>query len=162
MMSHKPLILLSIFTLTLVSACGEKNVKKTTNPEKSIVTTTKTPDNAVPKSAEPIVVAAPKPDRGQVLYKRCATCHTLEQGGRNKVGPNLSGIFGAKAGAKDGFNYSSTMKASNLIWTDENLMGYIQNPAKFMPGNRMSFVGLRKSEDLEALIEYMKKEMATE
>ena len=99
-------------------------------------------------------------ERGRKLYKRCSTCHTLEDGGRNKVGPNLYGIFGAVAGQKDGFKYSTAMSESGLVWTDENLDGYIENPAKFMPKNRMSFVGLRKAEDRAAILEYMRAEMA--
>lgn len=95
-------------------------------------------------------------ERGAKLYKRCKACHTLEEGGKHKVGPNLWDIYGAKAGSKDGFTYSKVMAASELIWNDETLDAYIKKPSEFMKGNRMSFVGIKKAEDREAVLLYMK------
>jgi cytochrome c len=97
-------------------------------------------------------------ERGAKLYKRCKACHTLEDGGKHKVGPNLWNIYGAKAGSKEGFNYSKVMAASDIIWDDASLGGYIQKPSEFMKGNRMSFVGIKKQEDRDALLLYLKAE----
>lgn len=117
--------------------------------------------------AAPITPVAAKPAlspqeamllKGRRVYKRCSACHTLDEGGRHRVGPNLYGVIGAKSAAKDGFVYSSAMKAADLVWTDENLSGYLENPRKFMPKNKMSFAGLRKAEDREAVIAYIKSE----
>ena len=60
-------------------------------------------------------------ERGAKLYKRCKACHTLEDDGKHKVGPNLWNIYGAQAGTKDGFNYSKVMTASEVIWDDATL-----------------------------------------
>ena len=95
-------------------------------------------------------------ERGAKLYKRCKACHTLEDGGKHKVGPNLWNIYGAQAGTKDGFNYSKVMAASEVIWDDATLDAYIKKPSEFMKGNRMSFVGIKKAEDREAVLLYMK------
>jgi len=135
--------LLALFTAFALAACGSET------------TTSSSTSTQAAAKVEPLSTL----ERGRKLYKRCSTCHTLDEGGRNKVGPNLYGIFGATAGKKDGFKYSSAMAESGLVWTDENLDGYIENPAKFMPKNRMSFIGLRKSEDRAAVLEYMKSEM---
>lgn len=97
-------------------------------------------------------------ERGAKLYKRCKACHTLEEGGKHKVGPNLWDIYGQKAGSKDGFKYSKVMAASEIVWNDETMDGYIQKPSEFMKGNRMSFVGIKKQEDRDALQIYMKAE----
>lgn len=117
------------------------------------------------KVATPVASsAAPKPtvDRGAKLYKKCQTCHTLGEGERHKVGPNLFGVMGAQAGQKEGFAYSKTMAASEVVWTDANLDAYINNPREFMPGNRMTFVGIRKAEDRALLIEYIREETAAQ
>jgi len=140
--------LLTFLAVIALTACGEKNP---TPPASSGATPT-------PKAEVKEVSSL---DRGRKLYKRCVTCHTLEEGGKHKVGPNLYAVFGATAGTKEGFKYSSVMAESGLVWTDENLNGYIENPAKFMPKNKMSFVGVRKPEDRDALFEYMRSEMET-
>jgi len=65
-------------------------------------------------------------------------------------------LYGSTAGVREGFAYSKAMKESGVIWTDETLSAYIENPRKYMPGNRMSYVGLRKAEDREAVLAYIK------
>lgn len=99
-------------------------------------------------------------DRGATLFKKCRTCHTLGQGEPHRVGPNLHGLFGSKAATKEGFAYSKAMIASEIVWTEETLDPYIENPMKSLPGGKMVFAGMRKAEDRDALIEYLKKETA--
>ena len=120
---------------------------------------TSTPDPQKPAQTAPIVQAAIEftpMERGEKLYKRCRACHTLEEGAKHKVGPNLWGIYGKKAGSQDGFKYSKVMAASEIIWDDTTLDGYITKPSTFMKGNRMSFVGVKKAEDREDLLLYLK------
>ncbi|MGJ8559243.1 MAG: c-type cytochrome [Litorimonas sp.] len=95
-------------------------------------------------------------ERGAILYKRCRACHTLDQDGRNKVGPNLWGIFGQTAGSRENFNYSAAMAESGIVWTDTTISAYLENPRTYIPKNRMSFVGLRKETDRLAVIEYLR------
>lgn len=97
-------------------------------------------------------------ERGAILYKRCRSCHTLDQGGRNKVGPNLWGMFGRTAGGRDDFNYSRAMAGSGIVWSDATVSAYLERPSAYIPGNRMSFAGLRKEEDRQAVIEYLRAE----
>ena len=154
-MSHiKSFILIAFSSTLVISGCGKKEVSepKPTPAPASADNSTTQPDAS---SKEPVVI--PTVDRGASLYKRCRICHTLNQGGATKAGPNLYGIFGAKAGTRDGFRYSKTMSESDVIWNDENLSAYLKNPRTFMPGNAMSFAGIRKDEDIALLIEYMRE-----
>ena len=150
MKSFAPVLTSAVLGLSL-SACGQPEAPKTATAPAKVETPTATP--AAPK---------PKTDRGALLYKKCQTCHTLGEGERHKVGPNLHGVMGAQAGQKEGFAYSKTMAASDVAWTDENLDAYINNPREFMPGNRMTFVGIRKAEDRALLIEYLKRETSAQ
>ena len=101
------------------------------------------------------------PAKGRRLFNRCMACHTLPEGGPNRVGPNLWGVLGRQAGSKDGFNYSPTMKKAGeegLVWSEETLSAYLENPRKYIPGNRMVFVGLAKLQDRLDLIAHLKRE----
>ena len=138
-----------ILPIILLSACGGASESSTAAAP------------VVKAKTAPIVQTASKRtpmERGAKLYKRCKACHTLEDGGKHKVGPNLWNIYGAQAGTKDGFNYSKVMAASEVIWDDATLDAYIKKPSEFMKGNRMSFVGIKKAEDRAALLLYMKEQ----
>jgi cytochrome c len=121
-------------------------------------------DMPPPKKAEVLPVntapAAPMSleERGAKIYKRCRACHTLDQEGRNKVGPNLWAIYGAQAGEKEGFAYSKAMLASGITWTEDTMDGYLKKPSEYMPGNKMTFIGLKKQEDRDAVQAYLRAE----
>jgi len=135
-MSRTALIIISLFTLT---ACGGGD---------------DTSENAVSPSTA--IANMTSMERGAILYKRCKACHTLDEGERHKVGPNLWGVFGQTAGAREDFNYSTAMAGSDIIWDDTTVSAYLTRPSEYIPGNRMSYAGLRKEEDRLALIEYLR------
>jgi cytochrome c len=101
-------------------------------------------------------LAAGDPVKGKAVFARCAICHNVEKDGGNGVGPNLFGIYGRKAASVEGFNYSGPMKASGLVWNDENLEKWISGPAKMVPGTKMAFAGISSKGQVEDVIAYLK------
>ena len=136
-----------ILPAILLTACGggsESSLSSTPAPKAETASIVKTASTLTPM------------ERGAKLYKRCRACHTLDEGGKHKVGPNLWAIYGAKAGSKEDFNYSKAMAASEVIWDDATMDAYIKKPSEFIKGGRMSFAGLKRQEDREALFLYLK------
>lgn len=95
---------------------------------------------------------------GKRVYLMCRSCHSTEADGRHKVGPNLNGIFGRKAGSADGFKYSDVVVNSGIVWSEETINEWLVKPKNFLPGNKMAFAGVPKEDDRKALIAYLKKE----
>ncbi|KAI5703454.1 cytochrome c-like [Diaphorina citri] len=95
-------------------------------------------------------------ENGKKIFTRaCAQCHTANEGGANKVGPNLFGVVGRQTGQAPGFDYTDANKNKGITWSASTLDIYLQNPKKYIPGTKMVFPGLRKEKDREDLIAYL-------
>lgn len=92
---------------------------------------------------------------GERVARRCAACHTFEQGGSNGVGPNLWGVVGADIATHAGFSYSAALQALEGEWTYEALNHFIESPASYAPGTAMSFRGLSDEAQRFDLIAYL-------
>jgi cytochrome c len=95
---------------------------------------------------------------GQRVFNQCRACHTINDGGRNGVGPNLHGVWGRPAASIEGFRYSANMQevaTGGLVWTEENLRKYLANPKDLVPRGSMSYPGVRNPEQLENLLAYL-------
>lgn len=90
---------------------------------------------------------------GDIMKKRCKICHVWENGAKPKIGPNLFGVVGRKAGTTN-FDYSSAMKRSGIVWGHDTLEAYITTPSHEVPGNKMAFDGLSKA-DADDVIAYL-------
>ena len=97
-------------------------------------------------------------ENGKRQFALCRSCHTITPDGPNMTGPNLYGVFGRKAGAVESFNYSDAVKAAGFTWDAEHLDKWLTDPRGFLPGNRMSFMGVKDPKDRTDLIAYLKVE----
>lgn len=98
-------------------------------------------------------------EKGEKVFKKCKACHKVGEGAKNGVGPVLNGVWERTAGAVDGFKYSKPMMAAGeggLVWDTESLSGYLANPRNYLKGNKMTFAGLKKEADIEAVLEFLK------
>lgn len=115
---------------------------------------------AAPAAAAPATAAADPAliEAGEKVFKKCASCHKVGEGAKNATGPMLNGVVGRAAGTVEGFKYSPAMQeaaAGGLVWTPENIGALLSDPKGFVKGTRMSFAGLKKPEDIEAVIAYL-------
>jgi cytochrome c len=101
-------------------------------------------------------LASADPAAGQNVAKKCATCHTFDNGGVNKVGPNLWNVVGGPHAHKQDYNYSAAMKESGGVWDYAALDKYLENPRAVVPGTKMTFAGIKKPEDRADLIAYLR------
>lgn len=111
-----------------------------------------------PAGPEPVLhlVAAAEVARGQKLSKACAACHSFDKGGANKIGPNLWNVMGTKMGSKDGFAYSDAMSSFGDNWGYAQMNKFLYKPKQYMPGTKMGYIGIKKSEDRAAVIAWMR------
>jgi cytochrome c len=109
--------------------------------------------------APALPAAAQDAAAGQRVFNQCRACHSIEQGGRNGVGPNLHGVVGRKAGSVEGFRYSASMREKvqgGLTWDEDTLRAYLANPKAVVPAGSMSYPGLRNEQQLNDLVAYLK------
>jgi cytochrome c len=99
--------------------------------------------------------AAGNATTGAQVFARCAMCHSNAKGDGNKIGPNLFGVVGRKAGTAPQFSYSPAMKNAGFVWTNDKLDAYIKSPATVVPNNKMMFAGLPSAGQRADLIAYL-------
>ncbi len=160
-------IIVSI-TLTVLLVLG---INKVTNviysvekPDKSVyqvdnVAEVKTTDDIDVKNtnSEDImaIFASTSAGEGQKIFKKCAACHSIAQGGANKIGPALWGVLGRNAGSHSDYKYSKAMAAYAKPWSFEEMDGFLLKPKEWIKGTKMSFAGIKNAKERAAVILYM-------
>lgn len=102
------------------------------------------------------IMANANAENGKNIAKKCVSCHSFDKGGANKVGPNLWGIVNAKHAHLSNFNYSKALLNSGGIWDVDDLFAFLHKPNDYLPGTKMTFVGLKKLSDVADIIAYLK------
>tara|TARA_B100001057_G_scaffold80795_1_gene76106 strand:+ start:1614 stop:2153 length:540 start_codon:yes stop_codon:yes gene_type:complete len=92
---------------------------------------------------------------GEKIFKKCAACHSIVQGGKNKIGPALYNVVGRKVGGISDYKYSKALTSYDKSWTFEELNGFLLKPAKWIKGTKMAYAGLRKEKDRASVIKYL-------
>jgi cytochrome c len=104
------------------------------------------------------LLASADPAKGEKVFAKCSSCHTVNQGGANGIGPNLFGTVGEPIGkGKAGYAFSGALSGHGGNWTYENLFDWLKSPSAFAPGTKMTFAGLSSPEDRANVIAYLKQ-----
>lgn len=123
------------------------------------VATTKTDTaEAKPAGPEPIadLLASADVAKGEKVAKKCGACHNFVEGAGAKVGPDLYNIVNRQRASMEGFSYSDAMASKGGEWTYDDLNHFIYNPKDFVPGTKMNFAGIKKTQDRADLIAYLR------
>lgn len=150
----------------LLAACGQPSPAPSSAPSAPAAPAA-APASASPEQSEEAeerqervtALAAPYNqadfEAGRRAFAQCRSCHTIEAGGPNRVGPNLHGVFGRGIGTAPGFQYSPAVEAASFTWDASHLDQWLGNPQTFLPGNRMAFAGVRNETQRRDLIAYL-------
>ncbi len=95
---------------------------------------------------------------GEKVFNKCKACHQVGPDAANRVGPTLTGVVGRKIGSVEDFKYSDAFhekEEEGFYWTVEHMTEYLASPKDYIPGNKMTFAGLRKEEDIANVIAYL-------
>jgi cytochrome c len=118
-------------------------------------------ESSAPQVTLASLLTGADPAAGEKIAKKCKGCHTLNDGGANKVGPNLYGVLGRGIASIDGFKYSDALKAkSGEAWGYDNLNAFMTSPKTWVPGTKMTFSGVKKEGDRAALLAYLRQQNA--
>jgi len=142
-------------------ADGVFHVKKPKNPgyqievESQLVSATSQATEVVEKIDIAAVMALGDIASGEKIFKKCSACHSINKGGKNKIGPALYNVVGRAVGGVDNYKYSKTLASYDKEWTFEELNGFLKKPSSYLKGTKMSYAGLRKEKDRASVIKYL-------
>ena len=137
------------------------HVKKPENPgykievESQLVSSISSASEVVEKIDITAVMALGDFANGEKIFKKCAACHSINKGGKNKIGPALYNVVGRAVGGVSDYKYSKALASYGKEWTFEELNGFLTKPSSYLKGTKMSYAGLRKEKDRASVIKYL-------
>ena len=123
----------------------------------TVASTTSTEESAASSESGDIMAlfASTNAAEGAKIFKKCAACHSIAQGGGNKIGPALWGVIGRQSGSLVDYKYSKALIAHKKEWTFEEMNSFLIKPKDWIKGTKMSFAGLKNEKDRASVILYM-------
>ena len=153
------ILVLGINKITDVIFYVEKPEKSAYQVESitTVSSNTSSETNSTNSEAENIMAlfASTNAAEGAKVFKKCAACHSITEGGANKIGPALWGVLGRAAGSVADYKYSKALAAHGKNWSFEEMNGFLLKPKDWIKGTKMSFAGLKNAEERAAVILYM-------
>src|SRR5260370_27148002 len=116
--------------------------------KKLIITTVLIAGSSVPSMAQDA-------QKGKIVFNVCLVCHAIGPGAQNKIGPELNGLDGRRAGTVPNFDYSDTNKNSGIVWNEETFEEYIKNPMAKIPETKIAFPGIKNDQQAKDLWAYI-------
>lgn len=152
---------LGVGAAALLSACGKSQEPvmpsaPTPAPDTSSSSAwTPTADQLKMLAALPAPFNTADPVNGMAKFALCRSCHTITKGGPNMTGPNLYGVYGTKAAAVAGFDFSDAMKNSGFTWDAPTLDKWITDPRAALPETKMTFLGDKDPKERADIVAYV-------
>ena len=155
-----------VFAIILISGINKitEVIYSVEKPEKSAYqvaevagTTTNSEKTSVSSDSGNImaIFALTSASEGEKIFRKCTACHSIAQGGGNKIGPALWGVLGRKVGSLSDYKYSKAMAAHGKAWTFDEMNGFLIKPKEWIKGTKMSFAGLKNLKERAAVILYL-------
>jgi len=94
-------------------------------------------------------------EHGKKVFKKCSSCHVIDKGGKNKIGPALWGVLGRKSGSISSYKYSKALSGYGKVWSFKEMNNFLIKPQAYIKGTKMAYAGLKSEKDRASVILYM-------
>ena len=154
-------VAIGVFALVATTGCSKKTEDDAAAPAANTETAAAAPAAVAPAATNTDTLDGTKyasftgtAAAGEKVFVACKTCHAIEPG-KNMIGPSMHAIQGRTSGTIAGYSYSAANKASGIVWNNEKLFQYLENPQRVIPGTKMTYTGVKDPQQRADLIAYL-------